>query len=372
MNPFCEQLTRHTIAELGDKVLWHGRTPKRENPVLWYSGSGIEFSVNAGEVWLEFDVAWTGSEEYVRITVNGYEAVRTMLSPGLSQICAYRGMPASEVHTVRVYKETQPISEEGHHLTVTAVYTNGEFLAPPARKWRIEVIGDSITSGEGLAGAVCETAWRPFVFSTRGHYAFLVGEALGADVRVMSFSGNGLASNCWGDPRATLPKRYGYVVGAGEPGEGAGDTFDPSEWGTDAIIVNLGTNDMGATRRPLFVDPKTGENFVMQRDENGNILPETHANIVNAAVAFLNDLRKKNPKLRRIVMIWGMMDDHTDLERAYTEAIGIAGGGITDLLRVPTMDKSVSGMVGARSHPGPATHAAAAEAIIGHMRGLGF
>ncbi len=367
---FGDNVKRYPLGEIKDKLLRHGRMPKRDEAILWHTASGIEFSVKAKEVWIELDAEMTGNGEYIRVTVNGYEAVRTPVHSGVTKICAYRGLPDTDVSTVRIYKDAQPFTYALTKLAVTAIWTNGEFVEPPKRKWRFEFIGDSITSGEGLGGPTM--AWIPFTFSCRGSYALRVGEALDADVSIMAFSGNGIACNGHNDPRTTLPKRYGYVVGKNEKGEGAGEEYDPAENGTDAVIVNLGTNDMGATGRPPFVDPETGEETHMTRGEDGLLIPKARKFLLDAAIGFMTDLRAKNPKLRAIVMIYGMMGARQELADIYTEAAEIAGGGITTVLRVPTMSRDIPGSVGARNHPGPQNHAAVADVLVEHLRSLGF
>ena len=126
-----DSLTRYPSAELGALLLRHGRMPSTPEPTLFWTGSGITLVCRARELWIELDSAYRNQEDAIRITVNGYTTHRSVLSPGISRICVYRGLSADETHTVRLYKETQMSGEAGRYLRVTAVYTNGELLPVP-------------------------------------------------------------------------------------------------------------------------------------------------------------------------------------------------------------------------------------------------
>ena len=70
----------------------------------------------------------------------------------------------------------------------------GAFLPLPAPQYRLEFVGDSITSGEGAIGAVPEEAWAGAFFSAENHYARLTADALGAEYRCLSQSGWGIVT----------------------------------------------------------------------------------------------------------------------------------------------------------------------------------
>lgn len=50
--------------------------------------------------------------------------------------------------------------DPGHLLQIVGLqYADGEFLQLPEPKYRLEFVGDSITSGEGTVGDACEEDW---------------------------------------------------------------------------------------------------------------------------------------------------------------------------------------------------------------------
>ena len=57
-----------------------------------------------------------------------------------------------------------------HMLQILGLqYADGEFLPLPEPKYRLEFVGDSITSGEGTVGAVYEEDWISVFFSGIPH-----------------------------------------------------------------------------------------------------------------------------------------------------------------------------------------------------------
>ena len=63
----------------------------------------------------------------------------------------------------------------------------------PEPKYRLEFVGDSITSGEGTVGAIYEEDWISAFFSAENTYPRMVADALSAEYRVISQSGWGYA-----------------------------------------------------------------------------------------------------------------------------------------------------------------------------------
>ena len=72
------------------------------------------------------------------------------MAAGESEICLFRGLTPGVARHVRVLKDVQAMPDEpDHFLQITALGgRDGEFLPLPAPAYRLEFIGDSITSGE--------------------------------------------------------------------------------------------------------------------------------------------------------------------------------------------------------------------------------
>jgi len=113
----------------------------------------------------------------------------------------------------------------------------------PVKDRRIEVIGDSITSGYGIGAALpCTNNAALEIISET--YSVRTAEALNADLSIISWSGIGVIRNYASgqvDTSPIMPERY-TKYGANDASNSY--TFPASD-APDAIVINLGTNDFG-------------------------------------------------------------------------------------------------------------------------------
>ncbi len=150
-------------------------------------------------------------------------------------------------HVVRVTREAEAFAGV-HELRGVELGPGGRFLPPRAASLRIEVVGDSITCGYGVLGA---NERCPFTYATErasSAYGARLGQALGADVTTVCWSGRGVVRNYDGSSVGTMPELYELAI-PGDP---------PVAWSfgsaprADAVVVSLGTNDfLGGAGRPL-------------------------------------------------------------------------------------------------------------------------
>lgn len=217
-----------------------GRCAGTDPLTLFWTGSGIELLFTGSELWVELNADYDTMEPWVSVELDGAWISRFAVNPGTSRMCIFRGAAPGRAKHVRLLKDVQAMSEDpAHLLQVTAIcHAGGEFLPLPAPRCRLEFIGDSITSGEGAIGAVCETDWISTFFSAENHYGRMTADALGAEYRVVSASGWGLVSGWDNDPRCTLAPCYTQVCGlaAGERNAalGAQQPYDFAAWPADA------------------------------------------------------------------------------------------------------------------------------------------
>lgn len=289
---------------------------------LYWAGSSLEFTFTGSELRLSFDANFTQLEPWISAELNGAPLLRMPLERGNSSVRLFRGMTPGVPKHVRVFKETQPITDDPlHHLEVTELTgADGEFLSLPPKALCLEFIGDSLTSGEGLAGAREEIDWVSPFFSASQSWARRTADLLRADFRAVSQSGWGVCSGWDGDTAHAIPPWYE-------------ETRPLRDREPDVIIINLGTNDANAIQSGL--GPVGTDGF-----EEG-------------AIQFLNQLRAEHPAAR-LVWAYGMLDDplHPQLERA-VERFGDAW-----YLPLPAVTAET---MGSRQHPGPLCHRAAAE-----------
>lgn len=348
----------------------HGRTTAKRSPLtLYWTGSGIELNVQGSEVWVELESADGVYEQWITVAVNGFVLIRQMVPAGRSRICLFRGMDGSKVKNVRLTKEVQPMAGDAANLLqIHAIHTDGVFHPVPDRPRKLEFVGDSITSGEGVAGAQSEEDWLPMFFSTVDHYAALTAEALEADYRIVAQSGWGVLTSWDNNPHLNLPRIYGQICGvaAGEQAEDALAEHDFAAWQPDAVIVNLGTNDASAFHQPAWIDEATGETFKMRLAEDGSFHADDLAKFEQAVADFLAKLRACNPEAY-LVWAYGMLGAPLlpAIRRAVDRYGRQTGDGRVAVCELPDMTAETAG---ARQHPGTKAHRQAAAVLTAFLR----
>ena len=328
------------------RMLVLGRTDIKNPLPLFWTGSGLEFTADGSELSVEFETDYSEFEQWIRVELSGATIIRMPLPKGKSRITLYRGLNPEERRHVRILKEMQALPQDpAAMLLVLGLETDGTIEAAAPYTYRIEVIGDSLTSGEGLKGAREEMSWGSLVHSTEGHYVETLGRMLNAEVRYISQGGWGVYISWDGKKECAIPPYYEKVAGvlSGERNRalGANEAYDFESWPADAVIVNLGTNDGTGLGLPAA--------------------PADAAEFSRTVKDFLKMLRRLNPHAY-LLWAYGMcgcpMEEHIvrGLE-AYREE---TGDQRVSYLRLSACPEE---WLGSRSHPGPKAHALAAEEI---------
>ena len=350
----------------------HGRTEDDMYPLpLFFNGSGIEVNVTGSELWIDLEVDCDVHEPWIWTAINGAFMSRQMLLPGSYSICLFRSMSPEAVKNVKFMRELQAMSEDDScHILVKGFQTDGFFLPVSDRRYKLEFIGDSITSGEGTYGANEDTDWIAMYMSSSRNYAVMVSDALDADYHLFSQGGWGVLSGWDNNPNSNIPSRYEKLCGlaGGEFNEklGVSRPYHFEKWKADAIIVNLGTNDASAFNQPAFTDPVTGKTFKQHKNPDGSFNPDDLMRFEQAVIDFLAMIRKHNPD-SHIVWTYGMLG--YDLTLAITDAINRyqkqSGDTNVAFLQPPNTTEET---VGAHAHPGVKSHERAAKVLIEYLK----
>lgn len=351
-----------------------GRTTACREPLtLFWTGSGVECNVRASELWVEIEADYDSYEPWISVVINGAYISRQMLEKGKKWICLFRNMNPEVIKNVKVLKETPAMPQDwAHCIQIHGFKTDGTFEALEDKAYKIEFIGDSITSGEGSIGAMQEQDWISMWFSTSNNYAVMTANALNADYHIISQSGWGVLSGWDNNPYSALPLYYDKVCGLlnGERNKtlGANETYDFASWQPDVIVINLGTNDSGAFNSPEWKDEITGKVYKNRLNEDGTYNEEDLNAIKEAMIDFLMKLRSYNPKAQ-LVWAYGMLD--IPMELAICSAIKVYQAKTNDqavsYLRLPsTTDETI----GARWHPGVKAHEEAAKVLKEYLNKL--
>lgn len=368
-----DKLKQYSIAEVINKKV-HGRTRKENAPLtLFWTGSALELNAKGSELWIEVESDYDMYEPWISIVINGAWVSRQMIQAGRYWICVFRGMNDQMVKNVRIIKDVQAMSGDMDcKLQIHAVKFDGDFLPLEDKPYKIEFIGDSITSGEGIFGSKPEEDWISMWFGAVENYTALTAEALNADYQVISQSGWGVLTSWDNNPHGNIPDIYDKVCGLlqGEKNEalGAWQKHDFNSWQPDIIVVNLGTNDNGAFHSPEWVEEATGFIYKQRLNEDGSYNEEDLKAFERAAENFLGMLRGYNPRAQ-IVWTYGMIGQ--DMMPAIYRAV--------DSYQKNTQDKKVSVFqlpntteqtVGARSHPGRLAHEKTAAQLADYLKEL--
>lgn len=328
--------------EVTNFLTLHGRTYMDGSTLqlFWtYSGFSLRFEGTGVSAWLTTSTTNPSYYGYLNVYVDG------ALAPA-NTVCVNKndkwyqlidGLDAG-VHTIEVRKRNEAVYGESATIGVKDLLVkDGCFIAeaPEEPKLRIEFIGDSITSGFGNmvtdgSGDIFTTATEDGTMT----YATLTGRALNADVHVISRSGI-----CYitGSNKDSIQRHYFQT--ATLPGhQNCTDLWDFYVEPSDVVVINLGTNDSGATI-------------------GGKQLTSTQ--MKDYAKDFMRMVRSANPDAI-IVWAYGMMDQGR-IDAFYFAAEEIGDRNVY-FVPLPLQNKTQNG-VGVHGHPTIQSHILAAEVL---------
>lgn len=366
-----DQLQVQALSDI-EHLKVHGRTTGCLSPLtLFWTGSAIEFNVKGSELWIEIEVDYDVYEPWISVVINSVPVSRQMLTEGRYWICVFRGMNNSVMKNVRIVKDVQAMSGDPDcSLQIHAVKADGEFLPVEDKPFKIEFIGDSITSGEGAIGAQAEEDWIPMWFSAIHNYTAMTADALNADYRVISQSGWGVFTSWDNNPNGNIPACYeqvcGLLTGAKNEALGAMQEHHFDTWQPDIVVVNLGTNDGGAFHSIGWEDSLTGEIHKQRLNDDGTFHKDDIRAFEDAAEKFLMKLRKNN-KNAHIVWAYGMLGIPMmpAIYRAVDAYSKNTGDKKVSVVQLPNMTEET---VGARSHPGVLAHEQTAKELAAYLK----
>lgn len=364
------QMLKYIDIKECENVKVHGRTVNGRSPLpLFWNHSGVEVNCDGSELWIELEVDNGFHEPWIAVELNGALMQRRMLLSEDKRVCLYRSMVPGVVKNVKFYRELQAMHEDDKcHVLVKGFTTDGKFYPVPDRDFKLEFIGDSVTSGEGTYGASSDTEWLAMYMSSSRHFANIIEKSMNADVRIISQGGWGVFSGWDNDRRHRIPDIYEPICGLafGEENEklGAMGKSDFDTWKPTAIIVNLGTNDNSSFNTPPLDVPGMGI-CKSRRNEDGSFNEEDINEFKEAVYNFLKKLRRLNPE-SHIVWAYGILGN--DLKPQILEAMEKykkdSGDENVAYLDIPCVNDVT---IGSHGHPGYLAHIEAARAIGAYL-----
>lgn len=318
-----------------------GRTFMRDGArILSHTCSGVEFAFRGTAADITLTSNCKTSKARAAFYVNGELVKDTMLN--------------NNEETFRVFESTEPqnciisvvkLSEAAYsNIGVKSINVTSEYgiIPTPARKHKIEFIGDSITCGYGIDAADQYEAFATTNENGEKTYAALIGKHFKADYNVISWSGIGVYSSYTESSKPNqsflLPPIYGKTA----PNELSNDMWDFTQWQPDLVVINLGTND------------NTWTKGIQER-----------ADLFGAAYyEFIEQVREANPNAY-IICSLGVMG--SKLLPEIKEQVALYSANTGDY-RITTFEfdyrDGVNDGFGAGFHPSAVTHQKMADKII--------
>jgi len=346
------QQTLHITAQApGIRLL--GRMDPEQDPIaLDWTGSGLECRFRGSDLWAELEAPAPAPIMWMIVLADGQPVTRFPVEPGVRFYPLLLGLEAEQVRTVTLMKETQcmPDSPEASVLLRSLRFA-GTLEEIPARKMKIEFIGDSLTSGEGSLAARGNQEWVTPWFSARGNYAWYACDALDAEMRILSQSGWGVCWDWQHLPEHNMTDVYDLTVGAlkGEAAasRGCGKAWDFTRWQPDIVCIRLLTNDMGGV--------------------NAAGAPEGSLETVKAGCEkLIRKVRSRNPQAK---IVWILPGTAFHPEIAVEAVQELKKNGMEELYTFALPDYGPEDM-GARDHPNAEWNRKAGGLLADFLKGI--
>jgi GDSL-like protein len=343
------------------------------NPLtLFWTASGIECAVTEAELYADIECDYKCYRPWISVWINGKRTARFAPEKGRSRICLLES-PAP-LTRIQILKESQAMAgDSAHRFCIHGFFTNSEkavpdiFMPLEPKKYLFECIGDSLTCGEGLEDPIEGKEWNSAWQGTRNHFAMILSQRFNADISIIAQSGWGLLCGWNNDPHCTIPPLYPFVCslakGTANREAGASQAWDFSRHKTDAVIINLGSNDEYAFRAAPWEDPASGKTYKLHGDAD-------YARLKAAAKNFIGEIRRHNPQAL-IIWCYGMfLTGCMDLFRSAVEEFRAETGD--DKVRFIELSPMDDTTAGAQKHPGPLCHKEAADLLTKTLSEKGF
>ena len=302
------------IKEIKNDITVFGRTrfgDAGELRLSWSaSGFGVRFS---GAAIAVFTVPYE-SDSYVSVKfeIDGVPH-KACIKTGADIIFA-DGLEDGE-HTFRLFRASEgdvPLQVK----SLQVVGANPQILPyKPEYKFKMEVIGDSITCGYAAYRGI-RTGSSCFEEDATIAYAHLAAEKLCAELRLIAYSGRGLVRSCAGEAANRFVDMFGRAEYAS-----CSEPYNFGDWQPDILVINGGTNDNGGA--------VSEEDFALGVRELYNavraVYPNTNILFFYGAMgnrydgvyrAFVDELSKSDKKLF-YTMVEAVDDDKSEMSAAH-------------------------------------------------------
>lgn len=253
-----------------------------KSPYLSWSGSSVKakFTGHRLSVRLNDDEG----KNYFNVIVDGNDTVPFVIQAkkGVNDYWITESLVDGE-HTVEVYKRTEG-EEGGTYFLGIDIDDDGQLLAlAPKPDRRIEIFGDSITSG---MGNVAPFNGPDNLSRDKNHYmsyGAITARNLNAELHTISQSGIGIMVSWF---NFIMPQFYDQMSAVGNNNT----QWDFTRWTPDVVVINLFQNDSWLVGDPKRISPTPDK-----------------SDIIGAYQAFVTSVRSRYPEAQ-IICALGSMD----------------------------------------------------------------
>lgn len=266
---------------------------------------------------------------FYEVRVDGERARVFSTQRGERSYPLFNGRPLG-TYDVEVYRRNE--ASAGKSTYQAFEVEGGELVpSPPPYAHRIEVLGDSITCGYGTEGPKgCHFSHA--TESAYVSYAAVAARELDAAAHLVCFSGKGLIQNYGGGKHEPMPQLYGRTLLHDKR-----DTWDFGRYTADAVVINLGTNDISAELE--------------------------HDDFIDAYVALLKRARRLHPEALLVAIRW----EHWGTSKQHLVSDAVKRFADPKLIEVQFNIKRDEGM-GCDAHPSAETHARLGKKLADLLR----
>lgn len=310
-----------------------------KSPSLSWPGSSIKANFSGSTLAVVLDDQ--SGKNYFNVIIDGNDSSPFVLQAkqGEHRYLISSGLSGG-AHSLEIYKRTE--GEEGaSQFKGLVLDDNASLLAPPKPlQRRMEIYGDSISSGMGNEGADNGADHLASDKNNYLAYGAIAARALNAELHTISQSGIGMMVS-WFD--FTMPQFYDQLSAVGNNTS----NWDFSKWTPDLVLINLMQNDK----------------WLIDREKRLQPLPNDTQRIA-AYQRFIATIRSKYPKAQIICALGSMDATETDQWPSYVrQAVkNLQDQGDTQL------DTLFFPFTGYGQHPRVAQHQANAKLLTAFIR----
>lgn len=339
-SPLAALSETRTIFPDDSQFLYAGRIDfsNKKAPLISWPGSSIKANFTGTTLAIVLDDQL--GKNYFSVIVDGdiYHPYVIEAKKGQHEYTISKVLSAGE-HSLEIYKRTE--GEEGHTL-FKGLKIDGKLLAPPIRpKRRIEIYGDSISSGMGNEAA--DNGKDDLLSEKNNYWAYgaIAARELDAELHTISQSGIGIMVSWF---PFIMPQFYDQLSAVGNNDS----RWDFTQWAPDLVIINLFQND----------------SWLIDDHKRLQSLP-TDQQRIQAYIDFVQSIRAKYPKVK-IICALGSMDATAD--KKWPDYIRTA----VKRMQEQDGDKNLSTLffefTGYGQHPRIGQHKANAKALVEYVR----